>query len=231
MDLGYKVGNLAKRYAPAVTVSTLLAPLHEGLHALTATVLLNVGCKGITLNEDYISSHVLELLTVGYCKAESMDSTTGGYANIFYEDNFLGHIGAAMTSAIPEVATMGLGFYWIHKGMKGINESGERVRSLFYGVIGMELVAHTYSYATNSISNHEGSSDYVNFTKHLLDAVSLSGDLAPALTVFGTGAMAGTAMYLAGKVDPEFKKKDKPKSKRTWYGKKKKAPEKFSFNT
>ncbi len=231
MELGDKVWDLAKRYAAPITVSSLLVPLHEGLHALTATVLPNVGCKGIVLNDDNISSQALELLTLGYCKAQNLAATTGGYAMISYEDNFLGNIGSALTSATPEIATMTLGFYWINKGMKGINESGERVRSLVYGLVGMQLISHTYHYAMTSFLNPQEGLDHFNFTQSLLEAVNLPGELATKLTIFGTGLMAGTAMYIAGKVKPEFKKKDKPKSKRTWYGKKKKAPEKFNFNT
>ncbi len=188
--------NIVKKTAIPAGITALEVPIHETLHSLTAKVLPGVESAGIALNNTRWYAKPLEVITLGYMKATSMDANTGGYALIQQSDTFFGNLDGALTAAVPEVATMTLGMYWINKSTQNIRENGERIGALVKAYCGFKLLAGTYSYMTMSSVNPEKGQDYYNFTESIMKLAYLPPTVAEYVTFAGTALMVTGALYL-----------------------------------
>jgi hypothetical protein len=188
--------NIIKTCAVPVGITALEVPLHEGMHAVTATVLPSVHCDGIVLSANHWYSYALQAITFGYVKAQELPAQLAGYAKISQNDSFLGNLDGALTAALPEVATMTLGMYWISQGIQNIKERGKRLSAVVKAYCGFTLIAGTQAYMNMSVTHPEQGSDYYNFTESVLRMAHLPPSAAEYVTFVGTAAMVTGALYL-----------------------------------
>jgi len=198
--------NIVKKMAIPAGITALEVPLHEGVHSITAAILPAIQSEGVALNNTYWYAKPFEIITFGYMKATQMDAHTGGYALISHLDNALGNFSSALTSALPEVATMTLGMYWINQSIKNIRKKGERVGALVKSYCGFTLIAATQSYMQMSNLNPKEGDDYYNFTKSILDLTHLPVSAAQYVTFIGTALMITGALYATNFFSNRFEK-------------------------
>lgn len=201
---------IATKYLPMAAITALEAPLHEGLHYLTAKVLPGVGADGFKINQDIWYAKPLSWMTLGYIKAEDLPDNVPVQTMISHNGGLLGKLGTVVVSAVPEVATMTLGFYWLKKSIDNINTEGERMLSLTRAYCTMALTASTFGYMKSSILNPTKGSDYVGFTRAVLDLspTPFLANAAPAVTIVGAGLMLGGSLLLTNWLDNRNKKAD-----------------------
>ncbi|MBN2052612.1 hypothetical protein JW756_03850 [Candidatus Woesearchaeota archaeon] len=184
------------KYAAPIGVIALETPLHEGLHALTAKVLPQVGCSGVVLSQSKWYAPIFKYLTLGFYKTADLPANVAGYAQITHSDSFLGNLGQALTSAAPEIATMTLGLYWIKKGIENISEKSKRLYSMVNAYCGLTLTTAALNYMNYSTLQPEKGQDHVNFTEGILKMFHLPASLATYVTFLGSAAMFAGSLYL-----------------------------------
>jgi hypothetical protein len=194
--VGKGLENIIKKMVIPTGITALEVPLHEGLHSITAIVLPGVQSQGIALNNTEWYAKPFEFITFGYMKATAMAADTKGYALITHNDNFLGNLSNAFTSALPEVATMTLGMYWINQSIKNIRKNGERAGALVKAYCGSALIASTHMYMKLSNLSPQKGDDYYNFTESVLKLAHLPESAAKYVTFAGTALMVTGALYL-----------------------------------
>jgi hypothetical protein len=190
--------SIVKRYAPLVGISSLKTPLHEGMHALMATILPSIDCSGIVLSDSHWYSKPLEIASFGIFSSEKTAPGIDGYAKIAYTNSFLGNLDAALTTAAPEIATMALGFYWIRGGLNNIKENGSRLYALAGTYCGMYLVKDTFNYLNMSMADEvSGGGDHRQFGESILRMFHLPAEgFSDVATVAGVGMMMTASLYI-----------------------------------
>jgi len=194
------------KYAPQVAATTFITPLHEGLHAITAKILPQVGCSGIVLNQNSWYAPIFKYITFGFYKTAELPANIAGYAQITHSDSFLGNLGQAIASATPEIATMTLGLYWIKKGVDNISEKGKRLYTMVSAYCGISLAAVSLNYMKYSSLHPEKGQDYVNFTEGVLKMFHMPASLAGYVTFLGSAAIFAGSLYLARLFSPKKNK-------------------------
>jgi hypothetical protein len=193
---GKGLENILKNMAVPAGITALEVPLHESIHSITAVILPDIQSKGVALNSAHWYAKPFEFITFGYMKATEMDANSAGYALISQSDNFLGNLSGAITAALPEVATMTLGMYWINQSITNIRKSGERLGALVKAYCGFTLIAATQAYMKMSNLKPQEGDDYYNFTRSILNLTHLPPSAAAYVTFAGTALMVTGALYL-----------------------------------
>lgn len=189
--------SIVKKYALPVGITSLQTPLHEGMHAALAKILPHSTCTGIVLsNKNFWYTKPLKYLTGGFYDTADL-AGADGITKIMHNPDFLGNLSYAISSAAPEVATMTLGFYWIKNSMNNLSTKGKRMYSLVSAGCGASLIADSFYYLKSSCISPQASSDYLNFTKGLLQMAHMPESIAPYLTFAGAAGMMTASLYLA----------------------------------
>lgn len=183
-------------YLILILVVVFEVPLHEGLHAVFAKLLPGVSCNGVAINSDYWYARPFQLLTFGFYQSEELPPGKGGDAKLIVNQSFIGRISSAIASIVPELITLLLGMFLLMTAVTKIKTAGQRLFAIFCAYAAMPLIANVYYYLKiSSLSPKEGE-DYFNFTKSLIQAVHLPGQLAYVLTFVSGALMVGLALYI-----------------------------------
>jgi hypothetical protein len=188
--------SLVKKYLPVISITAMETPLHEGLHALTAKIMPHATCHQIALSDKLWYSGLLEVLSLGYCKSAALPATEAGHAIVEYDPDTIGKFSAATSSAVPEIATMALGFYWISDSINKIGTRGQNLYSLVKTYCGMALVSSTFWYMNNSTLNPSTEGDHTLVTENFFQILGIPDDISRNFTFLGTAAMLGASIYL-----------------------------------
>jgi hypothetical protein len=189
--------NIVKRYALPIGITALQTPLHEGIHAGLAKILPHSTATGIVLsNKNFWYTKPLKYLTGGFYDTADLPGADG-ITKMTYAPDFLGYMSHTIASAAPEIATMTLGFYWIKKGINNISTKGKKIHSFVLAGCGSSLISDSFYYLKSSLISPGASSDYLNFTKGVLQMAHAPECIAPYLTFMGAAGMLAASLYLA----------------------------------
>jgi hypothetical protein len=189
--------SIVKKYSLPVGITALQTPLHEGMHAILAKILPHSTCTGIVLsNKNFWYTKPLKYLTGGFYDTADLVGADG-ITKMQYTPDFLGHLSSTIASAAPEIATMTLGFYWIRNGINDISTKGKRIYSLVSAMCGTSLVSDSFYYLKTSSLSPSAASDYLNFTKGVLQMAHMPESIAPYVTFAGAAGMMTLSLYLA----------------------------------
>src|SRR3989338_1205479 len=186
-----------RKYGPMVKITSMGTLLHEGLHDVCAKLMPQIESRGISLNYEIPYSRLAEMLSFGYIKAKQLPEHVAGVTHLQYNDNFIGNLGGAVTSAAPEIATLSLGAYWFMRGVKNINEKGKQAYAAASAYCGWILVSSAHYYHSSSISSQQEGSEHTNFGNHIASMLHLPDFMAPYMTHVAAGAMFIGSLYIA----------------------------------
>jgi hypothetical protein len=173
-------------------------PLHEGLHALTATIMPHVKCTGIALSDKVFYAHVLKYLTFGYVQPETLPAGVAGYAKIAHSNDLLGNAGYTITSAIPEFVTMTAGIALTYSGIQGTKTKGKRMFGTTKLLTGSLLLGSSIYYMKMSMLNPQPGQDYYGMTSGALQTIGIPTPIADISSKVLTVAGCAGFLYLVG---------------------------------
>jgi hypothetical protein len=194
------------KYAGMAAIVAEKTPLHEGIHALTATILPNVGCTGIALSDKAPLTHILKYLTFGYVQPEALQPGIGGYAKITHNNNLLGNLGSAATSAMPNLVTQVSGGVLMIDGIRRVKTKGKRLFGLAEFMTGWSLMTYAGNYSEydmqlgKAVPGH----DYFNVANSTLETMGVPAPIAKFISYGVTPlvcvGMAYGAAHLIGSI-------------------------------